>query len=138
MSDTPERLSTALEGRYTVGRKLGEGGMAVVFLAHDERHERDVALKILKPELASEIGADRFLREIKLAARLTHPHILPLFDSGDADGLLFYVMPYIDGESLRERLNRDGQLPLGLVVEMTRQIGAALDYVYALNHFATT
>ncbi len=104
--------------------------MAVVFLAHDERHDRDVALKILKPELASEIGADRFLREIKLAARLTHPHILPLFDSGDADGLLFYVMPYIDGESLRDRLNRDGPLPLGQVVEMTRQIGAALDYAH--------
>ncbi len=104
--------------------------MAVVFLAHDERHDRDVALKILKPELASEIGADRFLREIKLAARLTHPHILPLFDSGDADGLLFYVMPYINGESLRDRLNRDGPLPLGQVVEMTRQIGAALDYAH--------
>jgi serine/threonine-protein kinase len=104
--------------------------MALVFLAHDIRHDRDVALKILRPELASEIGPDRFLREIKMAARLTHPHILPLFDSGEADGLLFYVMPYVDGESLRDRLNRERQLPIEDVIEIARQVGAALDYAH--------
>ena len=124
MPDLPERLTRALEGRYTVDRELGQGGMALVFLAHDIRHDRDVALKILRPELASEIGPDRFLREIKMAARLTHPHILPLFDSGEADGLLFYVMPYVDGESLRDRLDRERQLPIEDVIEITRQVGA--------------
>ena len=130
MTTTSERLSKALAGRYTIDREVGQGGMAIVFLAHDLRHDRDVALKILRPELASDIGPDRFLREIKIAARLTHPHILPLFDSGEAGGLLFYVMPFVEGESLRERLTRERQLPLGDVVEIARQVGAALDHAH--------
>ena len=131
VSDTAERLADALQGRYTVERELGQGGMAIVFLAHDLRHDRDVALKILRPELASDIGPDRFLREIKLAARLTHPHILALYDSGEAGDFLFYVMPFVDGESLRDRLDRERQLPVEDVVEITRQVGAALDYAHS-------
>ncbi|NIU51573.1 MAG: protein kinase, partial [Gemmatimonadetes bacterium] len=112
MSDLKQRLDNGLTGRYTVERELGEGGMAIVFLAQDLRHNRSIALKVLRPEVASEIGADRFLREIKLAAGLTHPHILPLYDSGEADGLLFYVMPNMEGNSLRQRLEKENQLPL--------------------------
>ncbi len=130
MPDTFDRLKTALADRYPIEREIGQGGMAVVFLAHDLRHDRDVALKILRPELAAEIGLDRFLREIKLAARLTHPHILPLYDSGEAAGFLFYVMPYVDGESLRDRLNRERQLALDDVVNIAREVGAALDYAH--------
>ena len=109
MSDPISRLNT-LEGRYRVERELGEGGMATVYLADDVKHERNVALKVLKPELAAVIGAERFLAEIKTTANLQHPHILPLHDSGEADSLLFYVMPYVEGESLRDRLDRDRQL----------------------------
>ena len=105
--DPVPRLSAALGGRYRVERELGEGGMATVYLAADLRHERKVALKVLKPELAAVVGADRFLAEIKTTANLQHPHILPLFDSGEADSFLFYVMPYVEGESLRERLDRE-------------------------------
>ena len=97
MSDPVTRLNAALEGRYAIERELGEGGMATVYLADDLKHERKVALKVLKPELAAVVGAERFLAEIKTTANLTHPHILPLFDSGDADGFLFYVMPHIEG-----------------------------------------
>ena len=111
MSDLIERLNAALEGRYRIERELGEGGMATVFLADDLLHERKVALKVLKPELAAVVGADRFLVEIKTTANLQHQHILPLFDSGEADGCLFYVMPYIEAETLRERLEREKQLP---------------------------
>ena len=107
-----EQLERGLNGRYKIERELGEGGMAVVFLAHDPRHDRLVALKVLKPEISVEVGAERFLREIKLAARLTHPHILPVYDSGEAEGLLFYVMPNMEGQSLRERLDRERQLPV--------------------------
>src|SRR6266571_2142159 len=96
-----ERLRDSLNGLYTVDRELGRGGMATVYLAQDSKHDRTVALKVLHPELASSLGPDRFLREIKLAARLNHPHILPLFDSGAADGFLYYVMPYVEGESPR-------------------------------------
>src|SRR6476661_4710584 len=102
-----EQLSKALEDRYRIERELGRGGMATVYLAEDFRHGRDVAVKVLHPDLASALGSDRFLREIRIAARLNHPNILPLFDSGEASGFLYYVMPYIDGESLRDRLNRD-------------------------------
>jgi len=102
MSDVIERLSAALDGRYTIERELGEGGMANVFLAHDERHDRPVAIKVLKPELAAAIGAERFLAEIKTTANLQHPHILPLHDSGEADSLLYFVMPYVEGESLAD------------------------------------
>ena len=101
MSDQVSRLNAALEGRYSIERELGEGGMATVYLADDLKHERKVALKVLKPELSHEIGVDRFLREIRIAAGLPHPNILPLFDSGEVDGLLYFVMPYVEGETLR-------------------------------------
>ena len=101
-----ERLREALSQSYTIDRELGRGGMATVYLAQDTRHERLVALKVLHPELAASLGPDRFLREIKVAARLNHPHILPLHESGQADGFLYYVMPYVEVESLRERLDR--------------------------------
>ena len=107
-----ERLFAALEGRYRIERELGEGGMATVYPVEDLRHKRNVALKVLKPELAAVVGAERFLAEIETTAGLQHPHILPLHDSGVADGLLFYVMPFIEGESLRDRLDREKQLPV--------------------------
>ena len=113
--DTPDpitRLNAALQGRYRIEREIGEGGTATVYLADDLKHERKVALKVLKPELAAVVGAERFLAEIKTTANLQHPHILPLHDSGEADGLLFYVMPLVEGESLRERIDRDKQLPV--------------------------
>ena len=130
MSDVVARLSAALEGRYTIERELGEGGMATVYLADDLKHERKVALKVLKPELAAVVGAERFLVEIKTTANLTHPHILPLFDSGEADGFLFYVMPHIDGESLRERIDREKQLSVDDGVAITRKVADALDYAH--------
>ena len=130
MSTLQERLEAGLGSRYTIERELGQGGMAVVFLAHDLRHERKVAVKVLRPEIAAEIGADRFLREIKMAAGLTHPHILPVYDSGDAEGLLFYVMPSMEGRSLRERLDRERQLPLEESLRITREVASALDYAH--------
>ena len=130
MNDLVQRLDRGLEGRYSVERELGQGGMAIVYLAHDLRHDRKVALKVLRPELASDIGPDRFLREIKLAAGLTHPHILPLYDSGQADGLLFYVMPNMEGESLREYLDAKGQLPLDEALKIAREVASALDYAH--------
>jgi len=126
--DLLERLTTALEGRYAIERQIGAGGMATVYLAHDVRHEREVALKVLRPELS--LGSDRFIREIKLAASLRHPHILPVHDSGTADGLLYYVMPYAEGESLRERLDREGRLPLELVSRILRQVAGALSHAH--------
>jgi serine/threonine protein kinase/Tfp pilus assembly protein PilF len=125
-----ERLKVAVSGLYTVDRELGRGGMATVYLAQDSKHDRTVALKVLHPELASSLGPDRFLREIKLAARLNHPHILPLYDSGEADGFLYYVMPYVEGESLRERLDRQKQLPVDEAVHHTNSIASALDYAH--------
>src|SRR2546430_7572036 len=106
-----DRLRAALADRYALERELGRGGMATVYLARDLRHGRLVAIKVLRPEIAAALGPERFLREIELAARLTHPHILPLHDSGQAGGSLYYVMPYIEGESLRDRLERGGQPP---------------------------
>ncbi len=128
MSELQQRLESGLTGRYIVERPLGEGGMAVVFLARDLRHERAVALKVLRPDISAEIGAERFLREIKMAASLTHPHILPVFDSGSADGLLFYVMPNMEGQSLRDRLDREGQLGLEDALRITSEVASALDY----------
>ncbi|MEJ2206789.1 MAG: protein kinase [Gemmatimonadota bacterium] len=130
MSDPPTRLNAALEGRYSIERELGEGGMATVYLADDLRHERKVALKVLKPELAAIVGADRFLAEIKTTANLQHPHILPLHDSGEADGFLFYVMPYVEGESLRERLDREKQLPIDEAVRIATNVAEALQYAH--------
>jgi serine/threonine-protein kinase len=126
MSDTVTRLNAALEGRYRIERQLGEGGMATVYLADDLKHERQVALKVLKPELAAVVGADRFLAEIKTTANLQHPHILPLHDSGAADSFLFYVMPYIQGETLRDRLEREKQLPVDEAVRLAIDIAEAL------------
>ncbi len=125
-----ERLNDALEGRYRIERELGAGGMATVYLAHDLKHERSVALKVLKPELAAVLGADRFVQEIRTTASLQHPHILALFDSGTADGFLFYVMPYIEGETLRERLNRETQLGVDEAVRIAREVADALDYAH--------
>ncbi|HEX9164358.1 MAG TPA: protein kinase [Gemmatimonadales bacterium] len=125
-----QRLATGLEGRYTLERELGQGGMAIVYLARDLRHDRLVALKVLRPEISAEIGAERFLREIKMAAGLTHPHILPVHDSGEADGLLFYVMPRMEGRSLRDRLDRERQLPLDEALRITREVASALDYAH--------
>jgi serine/threonine-protein kinase len=121
-----DRLNAALEGRYVIERELGEGGMATVYLARDEKHNRGVALKVLKPELAAVVGADRFLAEIETTAQLQHPHILPLFDSGQADGFLFYVMPYVEGETLRERIDRDKQLPVDEAVGIAVAVANAL------------
>jgi serine/threonine protein kinase/Flp pilus assembly protein TadD len=123
-------LESALSNRYRLDRELGRGGMATVFLAVDLRHERKVALKVLHPELSSALGSDRFLREIKLAARLNHPHIVPLFDSGEAGGFLYYVMPVVEGESLRDRLLRDGKIPLEQALNLVRGIASALDYAH--------
>ena len=130
MAELRNRLETALNGRYTIGREIGRGGMAIVYLARDLRHGRDVALKVLRPELAATLGPDRFLQEIRLAAGLAHPHILPLHDSGEADGCLFYVMPFVPGESLRDRLERDGQLPLVDALAIAREIADALGYAH--------
>ena len=125
-----QKLSAALSGRYTIERELGAGGMATVYLAQDVRHDRKVALKVLRPELAAVIGAERFLHEIKTTANLQHPHILPLHDSGTVDGTVFYVMPYVQGESLRDRLNREKQLPINDALRITREIASALDYAH--------
>src|SRR3954471_15217416 len=128
-----DRIRDAFSDTYTIDRELGRGGMATVYLAQDAKHERLVALKVLHPDLAASLGPDRFLREIKLAARLNHPHILPLHDSGEASGFLFYVMPYVEGESLRERLDRDRQLPVDEAVHHGRAIASALDYAHRQN-----
>src|SRR5512134_1287159 len=130
MSSVVDRLNVALSGRYRIERELGEGGMATVYLADDLKHSRKVALKVLKPDLAAVVGAERFLGEIATTARLQHPHILPLFDSGSADGFLFYVMPYVEGETLRERLDRDHQLPVEDAVRIAASVAQALDYAH--------
>ncbi len=131
MADVLEQLRAALGDRYEVERLVGEGGMATVFLAQDLRHGRKVAIKTLRAELAASIGADRFLREIRVAAKLQHPNILALYDSGEADGILYYVMPFVEGESLRDRLNREQQLPLHDAVRITREAAEALAYAHA-------
>jgi len=125
-----DRLNSALEGRYLIERELGEGGMATVFLAEDVKHHRKVAVKVLKPELAAVVGAERFLAEIKTTANLQHPHILPLFDSGEADGLLYYVMPYVEGESLRDRLDRETQLSIEDATLIAAEVADALSYAH--------
>lgn len=131
MSDARSHLNAALAGQYRLDAELGAGGMATVYRAHDLRHGRDVAIKVLRPELASAVGADRFQREIQLAARLSHPHILPLFDSGGVGDMLFYVMPVVRGESLRDRLNREKQLPVADAVRLAREVAAALEHAHA-------
>src|SRR5215216_2439783 len=127
MSVDSPGLVAALADRYRVERELGAGGMATVYLAHDIKHDRKVAIKVLRPELAAVLGAERFVQEIKTTAALQHPHILPLFDSGTADGFLYYVMPFIDGETLRTKLDREKQLSVGVAVTITTEVANALD-----------
>ncbi len=126
MPSSLEDLRAALAGRYEIKEEIGQGGMATVYLADDLRHERQVAVKVLRPDLAAALGAERFLREIKIAANLTHPHILPLFDSGEAEGFLYYVMPYIKGDTLRERIDKEVELPVAEAVRIIREVTDAL------------
>jgi serine/threonine-protein kinase len=128
--DVLDQLQVALESRYTIQREIGHGGMAVVYLAQDLRHERMVALKVLQPRFSKALGADRFLREIKVAAKLHHPHLLPLYDSGDAGGLLYYVTPYVEGGSLRQLLTREGRLRPAKALRIAHEIADALDYAH--------
>ena len=131
MPETFDLLAAALADRYRVERELGRGGMATVYLARDLRHDRPVALKVLRPELAASLGPERFLREIRIAAGLQHPHILPVHDSGEAAGRLWYTMPYVEGGSLRQRMLREGQLPLDQAVRIATQVLSALGYAHA-------
>ncbi len=130
MPPTPDRLTAALADRYTLERELGQGGMATVYLAQDVRHHRQVAIKVLRPDLTAALGPDRFMQEIEIAARLQHPHILGVIDSGSAEGFLYYVMPYVDGESLRERLQRQGELPVHEAVRILAEVADALGYAH--------
>ena len=130
MASLEDRLKAALSGRYTLDHEVGAGGMATVYLATDDKHDRKVALKVLKPELAAVLGPDRFPREIKIVAQFNHPHILSLYDSGESDGFLYYVMPFVEGESLRQRMRRDGQLPIGDAVRILREVVDALAYAH--------
>src|SRR4051794_4383825 len=125
-----DRFQSALAGRYDLERELGAGGMASVFLAHDPRHNRKVTIQVLRPELAAYIGPERFLKEIETTANLQHPNILPLFDSGRVESTVFYVMPYVQGDSLRTRLARDGQLPVSDAVRIATEIAGAIDYAH--------
>ena len=125
-----QQIDAALGDRYRLEGELGQGGMATVYLAHDLKHGRKVAVKVFHPELARTLGVDRFLREIQLAAQLHHPHIVSLIDSGEADGLLYYLMPFVDGETLRARLNREGRLALGDAVRIGREVADALAYAH--------
>jgi serine/threonine-protein kinase len=125
------QVKKALAGRYQIERVLGEGGMATVYLAHDQKHHRKVAVKVMRPELAATLGSDRFLREVQVAAQLSHPHILPMHDSGEADGILYYVMPYVEGQTLKERLAQEGQLSVVDAVRLGREVAEALAYAHA-------
>ncbi|MDZ4675176.1 MAG: serine/threonine-protein kinase, partial [Gemmatimonadota bacterium] len=143
MPDAMPRLASALADRYRIERELGQGGMATVYLAHDLKHDRQVAVKVLRPELAAVIGAERFLAEIKTTANLQHPHILPLFDSGQVtignpeagqgSRTVFYVMPFVEGESLRDRLATEKQLPVDEAVRIAGEVAGALDYAHRHN-----
>ena len=130
MTTPPDRLTAALADRYAIQGELGQGGMATVYLAQDIKHDRKVAVKVLRPDLAAVLGAERFLQEIKVTANLQHPHILPLHDSGEADSFLYYVMPYVEGESLRETLVREKQLSVDQTIAITKAVASALDYAH--------
>ena len=132
-SDHLERLRAALAARYRIVRQVGRGGMANVYLADDLRHDRHVALKVLRPELATALGPERFLQEIQFAARLAHPHVLPLYDSGEAGGFLFYVMPYVEGETLRDRLDRQGPLPIDEAIRIVREVADGVSHAHSLG-----
>ena len=131
MTASFERLATALADHYRIEREIGSGGMATVYLAQDIKHDRQVAVKVLRPELAATLGPDRFPREIRILAKLQHPHVLPLLDSGESAGFLYYVMPYVEGESLRQKLERDGQMPVHEAVRVLREVADALAYAHA-------
>ncbi len=131
MSDRMEEIKAALKGRYDIERELGRGGMATVYLANDPKHQRQVAVKVLLPDLATALGPDRFLREIRIAANLNHPHILALFDSGEAEGFLYYVMPYIEGKTLRDRIDKEGELPIREAVRIIREVADALAFAHS-------
>src|SRR5436309_13549374 len=124
------QLSASLADRYRIDREIGAGGMATVYLARDVKHNRRVALKVLNPELGAVLGVERFLSEIQVTANLQHPNLLPLFDSGEAEGLLFYVMPYVEGESLRAKVQREKQLPIDEALHITTSVASALDYAH--------
>jgi serine/threonine-protein kinase len=130
MTEPVSRLREALSRSYRIERELGQGGMATVYLAQDLKHDRKVAIKVLRPELAAVIGAERFLREIKTIATLQHPHILGLIDSGEVNGTAYYVMPFVEGESLRDRLRREKQLPIADAVRLATEVAGALDYAH--------
>jgi TolB-like protein/tetratricopeptide (TPR) repeat protein/tRNA A-37 threonylcarbamoyl transferase component Bud32 len=130
-ADEVDRVRAALAAQYRIERVLGSGGMATVYLAEDLKHRRQVAVKVMRPELSATLGADRFLREVEIAAKLSHPHILPVFDSGSADGLLYYAMPYVEDETLRDRLHREGKLPVEVAVRLAREVADALAYAHA-------
>ena len=132
MSDISSPLQTALADRYRLERVLGVGGMATVYLTEDLKHHRRVAVKVLRPDVSMALGAERFRREIETTANLRHPHILPLYDSGEAADALFYVMPYIEGESLKDRLDRDKQLPIDNALQITRAVADALPYAHMM------
>src|SRR6267143_6459737 len=130
MTDVGARLASALSAHYRIERELGRGGMATVFLAHDLKHDRSVALKVLHPEIAAALGSERFKQEIMLAARLQHPHILSVHDSGEAAGELWFTMPFVEGESLRDRLEREHQIPVEDALRLARETAEALDYAH--------
>ena len=130
MSDNLDRLKSALADRYAIQEKLGEGGMATVYLAEDLKHHRKVAVKVLRPELSAILGAERFLKEIEVTANLQHPNILPLYDSGEADTFLYYVMPYIEGDTLRDKLDREKQLGVDEAVKIGEAVASALQYAH--------
>src|ERR1041384_5337146 len=131
MTDAAGRLTAALSRSYRIERELGRGGMATVYLAHDLRHKRAVAIKVLRPELAAALGPERCLREIETTANLRHPGILPLYDSGEADDFLYYVMPFVEGETLRDRLARERRLPVDDALQIAREAAEALGYAHA-------
>src|SRR5688500_12075064 len=124
------RLASALAERYTIERELGRGGMATVYLADERKHGRKVAIKVLRPELGASLGSERFLREIGIAARLSHPHLVPLLDSGETEGLLYYVAPYVPGGSLRDRLDQERKLPIHDALRIAQEVGSGLDYAH--------
>ena len=131
MAEQLDTLRSALADHYAIERELGAGGMAIVYLARDLKHDRHVAVKVFRPELAASLGTDRFLREIQVTAKLQHPHILPLYDSGEAGGFLYYVMPYVEGESLADLVAREGQLGFSDAVRITREVAEALAYAHS-------
>ena len=134
MATQVERLQAAIAGRYEIERELGRGGMATVYLARDLKHDRHVAIKVLLPDVAVALGAERFKREIGIATKFSHPHVLPLYDSGEADGSLFYVMPYIEGESLRDKLDREKQLSVPEAVRVVERVRHLRRNAHRLGH----